>query len=810
MSLFKAELRKLAGNKLLLFLVALLLVGNGILRVATVTQTGDRTFAEAVNGICKDYAADPERTGARLAALQSEIEKKTSENFNAYNAERRAAAAEGREFEEKTAEELTFQSSTLDGVHDDLSLIFAFNYAVYSAGSFSDDLSTIISQAYSQLRESERNGLSMSDYAYRYQAIVYNRYTALKENTKLPIAQSAGWNDFFSYSYGDVLLYPALLILASVVFSLEGSSGMLPLLRASKKGRTHTALSKIGATMLTSVLLTLLFLCSSLLILCFKTGLSDPSVPVQSLDLLRLFPYKCSILQYLFFYVLCKLIAACAFSAIVLCISAYFRQLVVSVFSGMALFGVSYWLFIGKNIPTTLSKNNLLAFSNVAAFSDRLYAVRVFGTPVESVKALPVFYLALLILALALTVPAFAFARRLVRVQVLKGVLEKTKKKIDRVYIKTKKQTKSKCRSLSIFLFEHRKTLLRGGTLLLFLLLIGFSLVSGFQSMKGVSLYGYRIYYSHIRAFEGELTDEKVELCNERMAAAREVTSVRDEMSAKRLTGEISEDEYTEYTKKLSVAESELTALQDVKTQIDYLQRKYAETGVRGWICSNEGFDALFSKPFNTPLYIFLLFVGMTSFCVEYQGRSESNHFALILRSTKNGRGKTFVSKFAVAALTGLWSSVIFYGMETLFYLDTYRFLPQTLNAPLLSFESFDMVKSGITVGQYLAVTYISHILTAILFALLVTAISCLCRSILPTLAFAVVGTALPSLLTLLGFQKLGYIDFMGWFDVTTLFCFSADKNLFGIDFGVYLLYTALFAAATALLAALGRRKFVK
>ena len=134
---------------------------------------------------------------------------------------------------------------------DDASLITAYERLNAAKSDFDYGVDLI-------LRQSERNaaalrteyGMTPDDPLYQYQIYAYIKYKALSDSVTVGEEFVFGWDKLFSFSYGDIFLFFALILLVGTLYFVERNSGMTPLLCVSKHGRAKTALSKICAAAL--------------------------------------------------------------------------------------------------------------------------------------------------------------------------------------------------------------------------------------------------------------------------------------------------------------------------------------------------------------------------------------------------------------------------------------------------------------------------------------------------------------------------------------------------------------------------------
>jgi hypothetical protein len=148
-----------------------------------------------------------------------------------------------------------------------------------------------LARAELNLREYDFMGISPESYGYRYQENVIALYQTALEKVSIEPEYAGGWETYFDYEAGNVLLFAAILLIGTVIFAQESNSGFQPLIRISRYGRGATAAAKLLTMGIATVGLVLLFVGSSFVIIGLRMGYSDPGNAVQLLARFRLCPY---------------------------------------------------------------------------------------------------------------------------------------------------------------------------------------------------------------------------------------------------------------------------------------------------------------------------------------------------------------------------------------------------------------------------------------------------------------------------------------------------------------------------------------
>ena len=327
-----------------------------------------------------------------------------------------------------------------------------------------------------------------------------------------------------------------------------------------------------------------------------------------------------------------------------------------------------------------------------------------------------------------------------------------------------------------------------------------------YDSNAPVNSYADAVYKEYMTTLEGEVTEEKLAYLDDERAMINETLAKQSMMQQAYVNEEITFDEYRDYLSDYNYAYSRSELLSVIEKHADYLAQKESQTGVRGWFLRHGCKDVCETPICSSMRTILLLLTG--SFAAEYVSQIVLGGFAQLLRSTKNGRHKTFYAKLissgmiavVLALLTGLVdTTVITMGYD----------LP-AMNAPLVSMQMFADVTGSITVAQYFAVFFVMRVAGALLMAMLVCALSELLARYIPVLGTAILLTLLPALCAYFGLAAAEHVNFLNLLAGTPLFLRSAEMALFGNGYAMLTLWLAV--AITAVLAMMmpAKRMFVK
>ena len=241
---------------------------------------------------------------------------------------------------------------------------------------------------------------------------------------------------------------------------------------------------------------------------------------------------------------------------------------------------------------------------------------------------------------------------------------------------------------------------------------------------------------------------------------------------------------------------------------VSYIERKNAETGGEAKIIYSIGYERLYALPSDVFVCAALMLLCVGTFAVEYRSQSSMGGFSQILRATKHGRGRTFACKMLTFGAIGAGIAIAF-RTATLWIASRNYVLPD-LDAALYSIQAFCDVSSDITIGQYMMLDLCLQVVLGVLVAVIVCAISCICRRPLATISMGLLAIGLPEVLASTVLPQLAACSVLSLSSPLSTTTLSAQKQLPGGDFTYLLGAVMLLAVLSALLTLLAGRKFCK
>ena len=799
------EIKKLCGVRYLWVFLFILLMLN----TAIAWYTADRTVAaqeptQVISDFFEEYFENPEELDAYYAEMQ------------AFVAEQEELFCEAMRLGnyEFTPETIPNLYSTDENYPDQMLFAKLYN-TINAAKEYPDVLDKVIDRAWANLDAFADMGITEDSFTYRYQLRVIELYELMRDSVEIGVEYTRGWDEYFAYDTVNIFLFCMLIMLGSIIFAQEKQSGFLPIMRTAKNGRAKTAIAKILTMLLLTVIFVLMFTLSTFAVYGLRIGFSSPNNVIQALDTFTLSPYQITIGQYFAITLVTKLLTFAVFSMIITALSVVFYNYILIYFAGLGLFGWNFLLYTLSYIDTNsvLKNLNLVATAAGNPLFVRYRAMNFFGAVVGFVPSMCVIFSLLIATCIAVTVFLYVRGSKGIHIGWIDNAITWCMTKAAEIrhkftFVKRKKVHKARTYSRSLILAEVFKTLISSRFIVIVLLILCVKTWYSYDTNIPSNSYADAVYKDYMTTLEGEMTEEKLAYLAEERVMINETLGKQSIMQQAYVNEEITFEEYREYLSDYNYAYSRSELLSVIEQHAAYLQQKEAETGVKGWFIYDTGWQKMYAEDADLFLYGAILLLLTGSFATEYVSKSSSGGFAQLLRSTQNGRHKTFYAKLIssgmIAVILALLTGTVDVAVITLGY-D----LP-AMNAPLVSMQMFADVTGGITVAQYFAVFFVMRVAGALLMAMLVCALSELLARYIPVLATAVILTLLPALCAYFGLAAAEHVNFLNLLAGTPLFLRSSEMALFGNGYSMLTLWLAVAVAAVTAMMIPAKRMFVK
>ncbi|MBP3919430.1 MAG: hypothetical protein J6I50_09735 [Clostridia bacterium] len=711
-----------------------------------------------------------------------------------------------------------------DEAYSDRQLFQKLYSTINAARAYPEVLEQVIHRAKTNLEAFQEMGVTEDSFTYQYQLRVIALYEKMRDSVDINIEYTRGWDEYFSYDTVNIFIFMMLILLGSLIFTSEKQSGFLPIIRTAKHGRARTAAAKILTMLLLTGVFVLMFTFSTFAVYGLRIGYSSSNNVIQALPAFTLSPYQITIGQYFGIAIFVKLLSFTLFSMIIIMLSVIFYQYVLIYFAGLSVFGLNFlfykWNYLDSN---SICKNlNLVTAAAGNPLFVRYRAMNVFGAVAGFVPSMAILFPVLIAVCIAATV--FLYTKgtsgiHLHHSSCLDAVSSFCMTKLAALRYALmeilKKRMHKKRPSRYICSYHHSlvwtevfKTLISSRLWVIVLLILCVKSWYSINTNRPSDSYADAVYKEYMIVLEGEVTDEKLAYLETERTMIDKTLDRQTTMQKAYVNEEVTFDEYREYLSDYNYAYSRTELLSMIEKHAAYLQQKEAETGIKGWFFYDTGWQRLYAADADLFLYASILLLLTGSFAAEYASKSSSGGFAQLLRSTKNGRQKTFHAKLISAGMITVVLALSTGVIDLVTILFGYR-LP-AMDAPLFSMQMFAEVSGGITVIQYFVLFFVMRMAGALLMAMLVCALSELLARYLPVLGTTVMVTLLPALCVSFGFTAAEPVNFLNLFAGTPLFLQSAKAAMFGNGYSMLLLWLVIAVMAVVAMMMPAKRMFVK
>ena len=768
--MFRYECKKLISNKFILGLFILLFLLNALLSYSEAKHDPATDLSEDVLAALEAYNDDPE-------AWKTEYDRLTTYYNEVFLPEKEQAM---KEFFEKNpnANSYTWENTEESQKYWDY---FTAQRYMSELDSYPKDLKRVVKAAIIAKEDYLASGVTENDYEYKYQSDIEYIYEV---NSLIPIdyEYAVGWDEYHAYTSGNVLLVMLMLVLAPGLCIEEFSSGMYPILHATKKGRLHTFLCKLGALALFTTLAVVLFTATTMVFYGASYGFSSLGNFVQVFEDFKFCPEIITVGELLAISVLTKILVLFALGTLIMLLSVFIKKYALTFVASLGAVAVNFVLYFFISLEQTGSFDmlNLFTVMDTKTAYTRYYSLNVFE---ESVPYIPLSIGLFAVLAVAFAaLSAFAFCRT-------QGAVK----------IKTKKPIKLPARAIpmpcrTLFGAEMGKLLLANKFIIIVAVVL---LAKGFiatETFTYTESFTDSVYKEYMTTLSGELTEDKLAYMEEERNRIDAAKNGFNQVVADYHQGKISQQEYLAFVDEYDYAKDRDSHFARIEARRDYILSLQAQ-GKDAHFVYDTGWNALFNQGFDYLLYglVLLLFAGV--FANEIRGGIHN-----ILKATGKGRWRLFLAKYAAVLTLATLLFAAFTAIDLTAAMKSFEF--PAWDAPVQSLTMFGSQPS-MTVAQFVALWIAVKWMAVVLLVTALTGISLLSGKVLNTMAIVATATLMPFLLRRFGLAVAQYFDFTYLLEGTSFLTTAASS-------GLYLTLTvAVLVAAITILTWLSKRSWV-
>lgn len=710
MKLVFCELRKLCASRAVAVFLLILLALNFALTCFTSRPMSVERAAREVYAL---YLKDP----AELIEYKERLEADFFENLR--------------------DDEFELPSTYIEGV-DDMAVIHRVLERAEYLRNYRTEIQKIADSAERRASELGYLGYPEDSFYVREQQRLAKVYTDIADVLDGENEYAYGYDVYFGNSRVCLLLMIWLLFAVSFIFRNDIVCGFGSIMRTSRCGRLDSALAKLVAAVLVSVAATGLFLGTTFIATgLINGGFSSVTAPIQIFPDYARVPFDVTVLGFLGIQTAYRLLAAVLFSVFVALIASLGFNYVFCFGIGALFAAANYFVFTREHLGTAPPVKYLNIAS--AAEGTELFSfcrnMNLFGYPMT--------YTALFILISAVCV---------VIVSAVCAFFCCKNIKVPRLNFKRitwkggKKESKRELRIrplLPLWVYELQKNRFLS-IFILVLILLAAHCAFVFASVGNGATYGEAIYYEYIADIKEFSQEERRQYLSEERTSLETVLLAYKPMTEAYEAGEIMIEDYASFLREYYKAKELERALSRVEDYSAYADRKGCG------VIYNTGYEKFFAIGADWFLFAALVILSIGIFAVEYQ----SGNCVQIIRTVKKGRKPTFFSKILPYTVIGAALGVVFRVSGFIVTAHNYEF--SDFDAELCSICAFDAVPSGISIGSYLVIDFVSSAGAGALIACTVCLISCIFKKTLYSLGAVGVALAFPTVLITNGITLVG------------------------------------------------------
>ena len=564
---------------------------------------------------------------------------------------------------------------------------------------------------------------------------------------------------------------------------------MLSLIKSTRNGRFKAAGAKIGTLICLTSLLSCAFYVSNLIFAENLLGYGDLSRNIQSMRAFRNANIVLSVGQYLGLFLCTKLASLVLFSVIAASFFAFFSSAKFSYITVGALLVISFacYTFIHPvSYINVLKYINIFAFLDTFSFWGDYVNLNIFGFPISRVMTSIVVIIILTLAVLILYLWLFSRASdkgRGFRLRMPKFIRE---------FLSNFGKT-------SLTLQELYKSMISNKILLFIIVavLLGLQNLSTEEMQYYIDDYAYQSYANQLA---GPIGADKVEIIEREERKFDEIGIKQQEIIQQLKNHEI---DYGEYMAQLSEIEGfaqMYKGFSKAKDQYTYLENLEAERGIRGSfiseISSQFMFDNFSRDVILAMIFSVILILAISNvFCAEYQ-----NGMIRIIKSTKNGRSKLFLTKALICHISAILVAAATYVPLSVTFAARYKI--SDWSAPIQSIKLFENVQYSISIMGAAAVSIVCLAATVFAVTNVVLLLSQLVKKQNLTIILSLLLLVLPLIFGYLSVNIVQMFSTLGGFTMFSVFASYASVV-------PVVIYGIFIAAVWVLCAVFARKKFV-
>ncbi|MBR7161866.1 MAG: hypothetical protein IKD07_05575 [Clostridia bacterium] len=727
-SLIRYEIKKLFSHKIIPIMLLAIVIFNVLLLSSQMDEEMLQSEKQ-LDEFLDDYLADPEGMEAYMA-----------EHLQAY----KNAVASVR-----TENPLPFP----DNVYTDNDASFFSDTVTklkqYTA-TYQKTIKTSIRVANAHIEEYRFLNYPEDSFEIRYQQGVMDSYEVLRE-LEFPLTNIRGYDIFLDYSGFGVIAMISMIVGGMLILIPEKSSGMVGILRVSKRGRSETYFAKMTVAFLYCLLVCAVLTGSALITIGVLCGFNGISAPIQMVESFRLCPIMTTVGGGMVLSFLVRLLSCFVFMVSVIALSSMLTSYVPA-FSIGIFFTAANYLIATKNYLNAYDPlKNLNFFWSINGKEPIVYwrGIKLFGKCIPMLESLLLTY-AVFLLAGLIIAWYFYTAGKGLEFRALRNLSRKIT-----VALKNALPKRRNRRRATLIGFEIKKIMTPFACLVLAGVLTAFVMLSEDAFRVKRKTFYEVAYTEYMEEYGGEWTEEKDAKLKAQLNEFEAIIAQKNIMIQKYQSKEIDLNTFSDYSNLLQYAENRIAIVQSLCATSEIL-RGLNEEGKNAYFVNELGWNKIIRTNFSYIYLLAIIFIFSGVYAVEYKDK-----FIQIQSTARNGKRRTDINKFAIIfAVTVLMISAC----EAYQYYACIREtgLPMP-SAPAVSLPA--LAEASGSIGGHFFLVYLRQLGVGLAVAVLTALTSRVTKKYLPTLAVMGILAFAPMIFGYFGFdflEALSLTNFLG------------------------------------------------
>ena len=507
----------------------------------------------------------------------------------------------------------------------------------------------------------------------------------------------------------DLLVFALVFLMCVYVFTFERDRELYTLIRTTKKGNLQLIISKLVVVILFTVVISVVYYTSNIVISGLYSGFGDMSRNIQSIKLFMNCNLKLQIWQYLILWICSKIVTMCAISVILSLIFVCIKNTSM-IFAVTSLCLLVEWLLYFTIGPNT--SYNQLKYINIIYFllGNNLFGnylnIDILSYPVNIAKIYFILIPVILIGLIVLTCWIFVKQNQISS----KGFIDLLLKKISMYFGRVSDGTslfRGEC-------FKHYK----GSMAVLALVLLAFVAYSNLNDDITVvySSAQESAYSSYLNVLEGPFTQDKEKYLSEQQ---QYFDGLNEKIGSILSNSSLSSEEKEMKTAAIqSILETKGAAFDEIIEQRNYIKEKGEELDLIPQFINKTVYKRLVENSQREWDLFFLLMVVVIFISSNVFAYEHKKQMTNLIRCNRNGKFKLVITKIAVALITTVFSFVLVYLPYYINFIKTFGTV--SLDSPIVFIQDFSGVNSPISVNETIFLISIVHFFFALMTAMLV------------------------------------------------------------------------------------------